>query len=54
MRYSFAWPSTKIRPMKNVSTNQRRSPKTSPFSAANTPSWQVTLEATRMIVNGSA
>ena len=54
MRYSLAWPSTKIRPMKNVRVNQRRSLKTSPFSAANTPIWQVTLDATRMIVNGSA
>ena len=37
-----------------VMTNQRRSLKTSPFSAANTPHWQVKLDATRMIVNGVA
>ena len=30
--------------------NQRRSRTTSPRSAANTPSWQVTLESTRMVV----
>src|SRR3954447_13937951 len=41
-------------PMKNVTMNQKRSPSTSPRSAANTPSWQVTLESTRMIVNGAA
>jgi len=34
--------------------NQRRSLYTSPFSAANTPYWQVTLDAMRMIVNGRA
>ena len=26
MRYSFAWPSTKVRPMTKVIVNQRRSP----------------------------
>src|SRR3954463_7090737 len=41
-------------PMKNVTMNQNRSPATSPRSAANTPSWQVTLESTRTIVNGAA
>ena len=41
-------------PMKNVTMNQNRSRSTSPRSAANTPSWQVTLESTRMIVNGAA
>ncbi len=33
---------------------QRRSAKTSPFSAANTPNWQVTEDATRMIVKNRA
>src|SRR3954469_21531522 len=41
-------------PMKNVIANQNRRPPASPRSAANTPSWQVTLESTRMIVNGAA
>src|SRR3954470_7525854 len=41
-------------PMKKVTANQNRRPPTSPRSAANTPSWQVTLESTRMIVNGAA
>src|SRR3954468_19840561 len=41
-------------PMKNVTMNQNRSPGASPRSAANTPSWQVTLESTRTIVNGAA
>src|SRR5690606_39507392 len=40
--------------MNRVSRYQRRNPKTSPRSAANTPSWQVNDEATRMIVNGNA
>jgi hypothetical protein len=40
--------------MTKVSVNQRRSLNTSPFSAANTPHWQVKLDATRMIVNGVA
>src|SRR5436309_11156745 len=44
----------KTAPMKNVTANQNRRPPTSPRSAANTPSWQVTLESTRMIVNGAA
>ena len=30
--------------------NQRRRPLTSPRSAANTPSWQVTLDSTRTVV----
>src|SRR2546423_15572068 len=52
MRYSLAWPSTKIRPITKVIANHRRSLKTSPFSAANTPHWQVKLDDTRKIVNG--
>src|SRR3954454_14471592 len=44
----------KTAPMKKVTANQNRSPSTSPRSAAKTPSWQVTLESTRMIVNGAA
>src|SRR3954465_8678114 len=44
----------KIAPMKNGTMNQQRRPATSPRSAANTPSWQVTLDSTRMIVNGAA
>src|SRR5581483_451068 len=44
----------KTAPMKNVTMNQNRNRSTSPRSAANTPSWQVTLESTRMIVNGAA
>src|SRR5436189_4092455 len=40
--------------MKNVIMNHRRSPATSPFSALKTPHWQVTLDSTRMIVNGAA
>ena len=47
------WPSTKIRPITKVSVNQRRSACTSPCSAANTPSWQVTEESTRITVNVS-
>ncbi len=35
----------------NVIVNQRRSAWTSPFSAANTPIWQVTEESTRITVN---
>src|SRR5205823_12957237 len=41
-------------PMKKVIANQKRRPPTSPRSAANTPSWQVTDDSTRMIVNGAA
>src|SRR3954470_3754304 len=41
-------------PMKKVTANQNRRPAPSPRSAAKTPSWQVTLESTRMIVNGAA
>ena len=37
-------------PIKNVMMNQRRRPLTSPRSAANTPSWQVTLDRTRIVV----
>src|SRR3954447_14003236 len=44
----------KTAPMKKVIANQNRRPATSPRSAANTPSWQVTLDSTRMIVNGAA
>src|SRR5438132_1127072 len=50
VRYSLAWPSTKIRPRMNVKVNQRRSANTSPRSAANTPIWQVTDEETRISV----
>ena len=52
--YSFAWPSTKNVPMTRVSRYQRRSPNTSPRSAANTPNWQVNDDATRTIVTTSA
>src|SRR3954454_4961411 len=41
-------------PMKKVRMYQKRNPATSPRSAANTPSWQVTLDRTRTIVNGAA
>src|SRR4051794_41934614 len=41
-------------PMKKVRMYQNRKPLTSPRSAANTPSWQVTLDRIRMIVNGAA
>ena len=41
-------------PITSVTRYQRRSPKTSPRSAANTPSWQVNDDATRMIVTTSA
>src|SRR4051794_41979225 len=41
-------------PMKKVIANQKRRPPTSPRSAANTPSWQVTDDSTRTIVNGAA
>src|SRR5688572_6903225 len=37
-------------PIRNVMTNQLRNRTTSPFSAANTPSWQVTEESTRTVV----
>ncbi len=40
--------------MKKVSRYQRRSPKTSPRSAANTPIWQVTDERMRTVVTGMA
>src|SRR5659263_757535 len=40
--------------MINENTYHSRSLCTSPRSAAKTPSWQVTLESTRMIVFGSA
>ena len=36
--------------MRKVMMNQRRSPLTSPRSAANTPSWQVTEDRTRIVV----
>src|SRR6266566_659492 len=54
LRYSFAWPSTKARPSTKESRNHRRSPKTSPRSAANTPNWQVNDEETRISVTTSA
>src|SRR3954469_25012226 len=37
--------------MTNVIANQIRSRRTSPRSAAKTPSWQVTLDSTRIVVN---
>ena len=37
LRYSLAWPSTKIAPITSVIVYQRLSPNTSPRSAANTP-----------------
>src|SRR3990170_4884828 len=37
-------------PIRNVMTNHIRSRTTSPFSAANTPSWQVTEDSTRTVV----
>ena len=42
------------RPSRKVMTYQRRRPKTSPRSAANTPIWQVIDEATRTSVTGTA
>ena len=54
VRYSLAWPSTKIVPITSVSRYQRRRPNTSPRSAANTPNWQVNDEATSTIVTTSA
>src|SRR5437764_5599587 len=41
-------------PMKNVRMYQNRKPATSPRSAAKTPSWQVTDDRIRTIVNGAA
>ena len=41
-------------PIASVTRYQRRSPKTSPRSAANTPNWQVNDDATRMIVTTRA
>src|SRR4051812_16452725 len=52
--YSLACPSTKASPITNVRKNHRRNECTSPRSAANTPIWQVTEDATRMIVKVSA
>ena len=49
--YSLAWPATNTRPMTSVIVYQKRSPKTSPCSAANTPIWQVNELATRIAVN---
>jgi hypothetical protein len=40
--------------MASVNRYQRRSPNTSPRSAANTPNWQVNDEATRTIVTTRA
>ena len=40
----------KTEPIKKVMMNQRRRPLTSPRSAANTPSWQVTEDRTRIVV----
>src|SRR6476660_5801318 len=54
LRYSFAWPSTKIRPITKVRVNQRRSACTSPRSAAKTPIWHVTEDSTRTMVKVSA
>src|SRR3954470_10001402 len=44
----------KTAPMKKVTMYQNRNPPTSPRSAANTPSWQVTDDRIRTIVNGAA
>src|SRR3954447_21031230 len=52
--YSLTCPSTKNVPISRVSRYQRRSPNTSPRSAANTPNWQVNDEATSTIVTTSA
>src|SRR3954454_22291627 len=41
-------------PMKKVRMYQKRNPATSPRSAAKTPSWQVTDDRIRTIVNGAA
>src|SRR5581483_11851528 len=41
---------TNHRPIRKEITYHRRSLRTSPRSAANTPSWQVTLDSTRTIV----
>src|SRR5690606_18159482 len=52
--YSKTWPPMKIAPMTKVTMNQDLSFFTSPRSAANTPSWQVTEESTRIVVFVSA
>src|SRR4051794_5237241 len=44
----------KTAPMKNVRMYQNRKPATSPRSAAKTPSWHVTDDRIRTIVNGAA
>src|SRR5262249_44563044 len=59
--YSYPWPQTKYRPIRNVSTYHSRRPhlatcqirpdrRTWPRSTANTPSWQVTLDSRRTVV----
>src|ERR1700743_238589 len=59
--YSYAWPRSKYRPMKNVSTYHSRRPHlltlkmlptrpTWPRSTANTPIWQVTLDSSSTVV----
>src|SRR5580692_10724705 len=65
-RYSYPWPQSKYRAIRNVSTYHSRSPQriglkmpavrlTWPRSIANTPIWQVTLDAssTRVLVVAS-
>ena len=41
-------------PIRKVITYQRRSPNTSPLSAANTPIWQVNDDAISTSVTGTA
>src|SRR5918992_1266067 len=49
-RYSMACPAMKYAPIRKEITYQKRSLRTSPRSAANTPIWQVTLDRTRTVV----
>ncbi|CAB5040977.1 unannotated protein [freshwater metagenome] len=48
--YSVTWPAMNTEPMRKVMMNHMRSFRTSPRSAANTPSWQVTEESTSTMV----
>src|ERR1700759_4312277 len=59
--YSNAWPRSKYRPIRNVSTYHSRRPhldtlkrlpirRTWPRSTANTPIWQVTLDSSNTVV----
>ncbi len=54
LRYSLAWPNTKIRPSSRLTAYHKRNLNTSPRSAANTPNWQVNDDEIRMIVKVSA